>query len=132
MGKEFWKNVKLTDRIKIVLYSFCLAGCVGLALTMSIIVINSWSGGPNGAVDLTFNVFHERLIESIIFPLWTVMGFIASYGLLKLSCDIIHYRKTIEHFQQQLSQQQAQNYDGQPQHQQAMEKHLETVDVNHN
>jgi hypothetical protein len=87
---------------KTLIFSICLAGCVGLALTMSIIVIDSWTGGPSGAMGLTFNIFHERLAETILFPIWTVIGFIASFSLLKKSCDNIDYKKTIESLQKKL------------------------------
>jgi hypothetical protein len=46
-------------------------------------VILSWAGGQDGEVTMFFNRFHERLIESIIFPIWTIGGFWASYSLLK-------------------------------------------------
>jgi hypothetical protein len=95
-----WTGVKMKERLKIVLYSLCLAGCVGLALTMSIVVIASWTGGADGTVALSFNVFHERMIESIVFPVWTIMGFIASYGLLKIHCDLAQYKKMVEHLQE--------------------------------
>lgn len=92
----------MKDKTKIILYSICLAGCVGLAVTMSVIVFNSWTGGPNGTVDLTFNTYHERLLESIIFPLWAVIGCVASYALLKIHCDNIDYKKTVAYLQKRM------------------------------
>jgi hypothetical protein len=87
---------------KTLLYSICLAGCIALALTMSIIVIVSWTGGPVGAVGLTFNMFHERLAESILFPLWTILGCFATYSLLKKSIDNIDHKNTIEYLQKKI------------------------------
>jgi len=84
----------MKDGLKILIFALCLAGCVGLALTMSIIVIISWAGGPEGMVNLTTNLFHERLVETILFPVWTVMGFIASYFLLVASYEYFHFRRT--------------------------------------
>lgn len=70
-------------KARTLIYCLCLGGCVGLALTLSLIVIFSWQGGTNGEVTLTCNIFHERLIETIVFPLWTIGGFWASFSLLK-------------------------------------------------
>ena len=84
----------MKDGLKVLVFAICLAGCVGLALTMSIIVIISWAGGPEGMVNLTTNLFHERLAETILFPVWTIMGFVASYFLLVTSCEYFHFRRT--------------------------------------
>ena len=70
-------------KIKTIVYALCLGGCIGLALTFSLLAVSSWSGGSDGIVILRFNQFHERLIETIIFPIWTIGGFIASYNLFK-------------------------------------------------
>jgi hypothetical protein len=88
--------------IKTVIYSISLAGCLALALTMSIVVIVSWTGGQGGAVGLNFNIFHERLAESILFPIWTIIGCIATYSLLKKSIDNIDNKKTIAYLQQKI------------------------------
>ena len=91
----------MKDGLKLLIFALCLAGCVGLALTMSIIVIISWTGGPEGMVNLTTNLFHERLVETILFPVWTVMGFIASYFLLVASYEYFHFRRTNQFGRQQ-------------------------------
>jgi hypothetical protein len=69
--------------IKKLIYCLGLGGCIGLSVIMSCFVIFSWSGGNSGLVTATFNQHHERLAETIIFPLWTICGFIASYDLIK-------------------------------------------------
>jgi len=70
-------------KLRAFIYCLFLGGCVGLSLVLSLLVILSWAGGQDGEVTMFFNRFHERLIESIIFPIWTIGGFWASYSLLK-------------------------------------------------
>ena len=66
---------------KSVLLICCLGGCIGVALIVSVMVIWSWWGGPIGSVTVTFNSYHERIIETILFPLWAFGGLV---GIIKL------------------------------------------------
>jgi hypothetical protein len=71
-----------TEMLKRVLVIVCLGGCIGVALTISIMVILSWWGGPIGNVTVTFNSYHERLIETILLPLWAVGGLAGMISLI--------------------------------------------------
>jgi hypothetical protein len=48
---------------------------------LSIFVVSSWWGGTDGTVVLTFNHYHERLVETILFPVSTLGG-IAGFVLM--------------------------------------------------
>lgn len=66
----------------------CLGGCIGLALTLAIMVISSW-GADAGTITINFNSFHEQLIETIIFSLWTLGGLVLFINLLvKRHCEL--------------------------------------------
>jgi hypothetical protein len=61
---------------------FCLGASSGLALLFSAICLSSWQNNE-GIVTLTFNHFHERLAESILFPIWAIGGLAMSIYLIK-------------------------------------------------
>lgn len=61
----------------------CIGGCIGLSIVFSILVISSWFSGIDGQVLLTFNKYHERWAETIIFPIWTICGLIMSIYLIR-------------------------------------------------
>jgi hypothetical protein len=65
-----------------VIGGFCLGGSLALSLILSAICISSWSN-DEGIVTLCFNLYHERLIESILFPLWSIGGFLFSFYVIK-------------------------------------------------
>ena len=70
----------MTRRILLVI---CLGGCIGLGIVMSVLVVQSWSRGPSGDLIITFNQFHERLIETILFPTWTLGSLIGTVWIIK-------------------------------------------------
>ena len=65
------------------LFGLSLGGVIGISVVMSFMVIASWWGGKDGTVIATFNTAHERLLETILFPVWTVSAFFVSLKLLK-------------------------------------------------
>ena len=65
-----------------VIGGFCLGGSIGLALLFSAICLSSWTNNE-GIVTLSFNLYHERLVESILFPLWSIGGLIFTVYLVK-------------------------------------------------
>jgi len=67
----------------VLLYGLSLGGVIGISVVMSFMVIASWWGGKDGTVIATFNTAHERLLETILFPVWTVSAFFVSLKLLK-------------------------------------------------
>jgi hypothetical protein len=71
-----------SEMLKRILLVVCMGGCIGVALTISIMVILSWWGGPIGSVTVTFNSYHERIIETILFPLWALGGLAGMISLI--------------------------------------------------
>ena len=69
--------------VRVLLFGLSLGGVVGISIAMSLMVIASWWGGKDGTVIATFNTAHERLLETILFPVWTVSAFFVSLKLLK-------------------------------------------------
>ena len=70
---------RLNNLTKLLL--FCLCTCIGLSVALYLIVLVSWQGGTNGIVNVTTNVYHERLLETILFPILIIGGI---WGLFKL------------------------------------------------
>jgi hypothetical protein len=68
-------------KLAVILMALCLGGSVGLAVTLTIVLFMAWQ--HNGVITLSFNTYHEIIAESILFPIWAIGGFFASYTLLK-------------------------------------------------
>ena len=66
----------------IVIGGLCLGGCIGLAAVLSYLAFLSWNT-TEGIVTISFNLYHERLLECILFPLWTIGGLVFSVYLIK-------------------------------------------------
>ena len=58
------------------IYKLGLAWCVALTVFTTGLWIASWWGGKEGYVMLATNMFHERLIETILFVVASVIGVI--------------------------------------------------------
>lgn len=74
---------KIKKNIKTILMGFSLGGVVGISIAMSFMVIASWWGGKDGVVIATFNTAHERLLETIMFPVLAISAFFIALNLLK-------------------------------------------------
>ena len=59
-----------------------MSGCVGMSLVISWTLIQSWQGGPDGLVTISTNVYGERLIETILCPIFTIGGWISMIWLI--------------------------------------------------
>ena len=68
-------------KFKPLIIALCLAGPIASCLIMSWLVFMSWSN-PQGNVWIAFNMYGERLSETIAMPLWGVGGLIAGIILL--------------------------------------------------
>ena len=75
------------NKLLIFIYTISLGSCIGLSLVMCVLVICSWWGGSAGLVSMAFNTYHERIIETIVFPFWTIIGFKAALALLRKKID---------------------------------------------
>lgn len=70
----------MKTKLKFIIFALTLGGCIGLAVTMSILLFLSWSN--KGVITLSFNQYHEQILEAFLFPVWAIGGLMVSRKLL--------------------------------------------------
>ena len=68
---------------------FSVLICLSMSILMSAFVISSWWSPIDGVITLSFNQYHERIAETILFPLGTIGGIICFVVVMR------HYRDVI-------------------------------------
>ena len=78
-----------THTLLLVLAVYSVLFCVLMSILMSVFVISSWWSPVDGVITLSFNQYHERIAETILFPLGTIGGIICFVVVMR------HYRDVI-------------------------------------
>lgn len=72
--------MKLRTRILVVIG---ISACIAQALVVLLLGVYSWWGGDLGKVVVYFNIYHERLPETILFTIVLGMGIWSLIRLIK-------------------------------------------------